>query len=176
MQSLIAQHYAKRTGDTFWLSNPQALLEDWGYDYQRRNKPTVSGLYYPLAGLQELMDKIAAGLESGYAFSGLAGASLIDPFAHFDAIDLLVQDSALAEETLETLGAKRVDRGANINLIVPYYSVSAFFGVHAVSDKLVVSDLQLYLDLLCQPIRGTEAAEHLYERRLAHLLKPKDRN
>ncbi len=33
----------------------------------------------------------------------------------------------------------------------------------------VVSDLQLYLDLTRQPIRGIEAAEHLFDKKLSRL-------
>jgi hypothetical protein len=35
---------------------------------------------------------------------------------------------------------------------------------------MVASDVQLYLDLICQPIRGLEAAEHLFDRFIAPII------
>jgi hypothetical protein len=170
VRSLTDQHFVRHTENSFALSDPKALLDDWVYDYRRRNKATSLGFYYPSTNLREMMTVISMSLENGYAFSGLAGASLVDSYAQFDAVDVFAGNLASAENALVALGAKQVDRGANINLIKPYYTVSAFYGVRDISGKQVASDLQLYLDLLCQPIRGTEAAEHLYGRRLAKTL------
>jgi hypothetical protein len=175
MQSLVEQRYVKRSQDVFNLNNPKALLEDWAYEYQRRNRPLSKGFYYPSSDSKGLMDAVSINLGDSYVFSGLAGVSLVDSYAHFDSIDVFARDMTSVETALLAMGAKSVERGANINIIEPYYTVSAYFGTRLIDGKRVVSDLQLYLDLLCQPIRGLEAAEHLFERHLAKTLRL-DRN
>jgi hypothetical protein len=106
-----------------------------------------------------------------YALTGHAGVSLVDPYAAFDSIDIIAKQPNAAIQALEAIGAKQVERGANIQVISPYYKVSAFYGARPVSGIMVASDIQIYLDLLCQPIRGLEAAEHLFKRRIAPMLE-----
>jgi hypothetical protein len=171
MNALVTQFYVKRDGNTFYLTNPKALLDDWTSDYRRRNKAQASGFFFPSTNIHELMERVAPALDMQYAFTGQAGASLVDPYASFDVIDLYVHEVEKARHALEAIGAKGVNRGANINLMEPYYKASSFYEARQVGGKWVVSDLQLYLDLRCNPIRGLEAAEHLYERKLGNRFK-----
>ena len=61
--------------------------------------------------------------------------------------------------------------GANLIFLLPYYKHSAFYGKQRIRKVWVVSDLQLYLDLHKYPVRGLEQAEHLYEKRLKHIIE-----
>ena len=84
-------------------------------------------------------------------------------------------DLDATSEVLEKLGAVPAERGANINVREAAYPLSSLYGSRSVDGVPVVSDLQLYLDLRCQPQRGEEAAEHLYERRIRPLLEEGER-
>jgi hypothetical protein len=66
---------------------------------------------------------------------------------------------------------RRVEHGANLIFLLPYYKHSVFYGKQRIRRVWVVSDLQLYLDLHNYPIRGLEQAEHLYEKRLKPIIK-----
>ena len=76
----------------------------------------------------------------------------------------MVRDIEPAVAKLTQAGAKPVGRGANIQILLPYYKVSAFYDAQEVKGMNIASLIQLYLDLVREPIRGIEAAEHLLER------------
>jgi hypothetical protein len=171
VQSLVEERYAMQREGGVFLARRRELLDDWTVDYKKRNRPEQIGLYFPSADPKELIDIINNTLTEGYAIGGLAGAGLIDAYASFDAVDVFVKDPLSALAALIKKGAKEADRGANVNVITPYYAVSTFYGAQTVKGAPVTSDLQLYLDLLCQPIRGLEAAEHLRKQRLDSRLR-----
>jgi hypothetical protein len=50
---------------------------------------------------------------------------------------------------------RRVEHGANLIFLLPYYKHSVFYGKQRIRRVWVVSDLQLYLDLHNYPIRGS---------------------
>ena len=84
--------------------------------------------------------------------------------------------SAEAGDALaEALGAREVERGANLRLSEPYYRYSAFYGVRIVDGLPVVADLQLWLDLYDYPQRGREQAERILERGLRPQLEEAER-
>ena len=95
-----------------------------------------------------------------------SGASFVSRHAEFDTLDLYVRHAAMADGIAAELGARPAARGANLLIMVPYYRVSAFYGERRVRDLMIVSDLQLYLDLYDYPQRGREQAERIYERRI----------
>jgi hypothetical protein len=72
---------------------------------------------------------------------------------------------------VEELKLKEAREGANLIFLLPYYKHSVFYGKQRIRNLWVVSDLQLYLDLHNYPIRGLEQAEHLYEKRLKHIIE-----
>ncbi len=63
------------------------------------------------------------------------------------------------------LGLKEVDSGENVTLMIPY-DEGVFYGVQEVDNLILVSDIQLYLDLKGYKQRGKDAAEFLLERRI----------
>lgn len=120
------------------------------------------------------MPTVAAALDDGgidYVFTGHAGASLVDPYTEFDVAEVYVRDLDKAASALNAVGARRVERGANLIVSLPYYKVSAFYDAQVSSGFKCASDIQLYLDLYDYPIRGREQAEHLYEQRLQPVIE-----
>jgi hypothetical protein len=171
VQSLVDERYARRKASAVYLTRRRELLNDWAADYKKRNHPEQIGLYFPAADPKELIGLVTETIADGYAISGLAGAWLVNHYASFEAVDVFAKNSQLVCGALIERGARMVDRGSNINIVAPHYSVSAFYGQQDAGGASVTSSLQIYLDLLCQPIRGLEAAEHLYRSQLDSKLR-----
>jgi hypothetical protein len=76
-----------------------------------------------------------------------------------------VTASQTAAQIAEALQMKAVDSGGNFCLLVPD-DEDILFGTQEVDGFSVVSDMQLYLDLVSHPARGEENAEFLLEQRL----------
>lgn len=179
---LERQGYAARRTEGIVLRHASELLSDWVAACRSRKRPQARAYFIAAPDAESLIPQLAdalAALRVDHVFTGHAGASLVDRYATFDVLDVYVQDLDSAQAALEQLGARRVDRGGNVNLSVPYYRVSAFYDIQvretAQASIRVASDIQLYLDLHDYPVRGREQAEHLYERRLRPLLERDDR-
>ncbi len=69
------------------------------------------------------------------------------------------------------LKLKKMERNGNLVLMEPYYCYSVFFGKQKIKGLHVVSNVQLYLDLMKYPLRGEEQAEHLYNKKLKPLFE-----
>lgn len=173
--SLGELHYATKTASGVRLVNRELLLQDWSHAYQQKARRRQSrGWYLPEADPAQLARLVGRALENNGALTDRSGASFVDPHASFDTVDILPSNRDAISEILENLGAMPVERGANINVHEAAYPLSSLYGIRSVDGVPVVSDLQLYLDLRCQPQRGEEAAEHLYERHIRPLLKEGD--
>lgn len=170
VRSLEEERYARRSGGKVLLVNRSGLLADWVEAYRGMRHPRPAGWYLHAAGAENARGAVGRAVGDAGALAGLAAASLGGCYAMFDAVDVYARDLAAVEAALEAAGAVRVERGANVNVSVPRYKASAFFGAREADGIRVTSDLQTYLDLQLQPRRGREAAEHLMETRLAPLL------
>lgn len=174
--SLGELRYAVKTGNGVRLVNRELLLQDWSHAYQQKARRRHSrGWYLPEADPAQLARLVGRALEGNGALTDRSGASFIDSHASFDTVDILPSNRDATSEVLEKLGAVPAERGANINVREAAYPLSSLYGSRSVDGVPVVSDLQLYLDLRCQPQRGEEAAEHLYERRIRPLLEEGER-
>jgi hypothetical protein len=87
----------------------------------------------------------------------------VAPYAAFDRVDVYSAGASVTAELVSGLSLEPVEKGANVFVWDPYYKYSVFFGSREVDGVRVVSDIQLYLDLLKYPLRGPEQAQHLYE-------------
>jgi len=152
------------------LRHVDELLDDWVHAYRGREPAFSAGFFVLAPSAEELLGQLGRSEFAGserYALTGQAGAHLLAPYAEFDRVDVYVREQADAELLAAQLGARPADRGANLQIMIPYYRISAFFACQRAQELRVVSDLQLYLDLYDFPVRGREQAEHLYTRRLA---------
>ena len=66
----------------------------------------------------------------------------------------------------EQVYAEPVSQGGNLHIQVPYYGKAAFYGCRRLDGVRLVSDVQLFLDLVHYPVRGAEAAEALLRKAL----------
>jgi hypothetical protein len=171
--------YAARRGDKVVLRHTRELLSDWTASYRGRRRPVPASYFILAPSTEELPPRVGDAFSAGgvdYAFTGHAGASLVDRYSVFDVADVYVRDLEDVTPALAALGARRVERGGNVNISVPHYRESAFYDQQLSRGGIkVVSNLQLYLDLYDYPVRGREQAEHLYERRLRSLVEREDR-
>jgi hypothetical protein len=178
VSELERRGYASRQGEKAVLRRSEELLNEWVISYRQRRHPESWSFFVPSPSAESLMPKIAEMLDINhvdYVFAGQAGASLVDRYADFDVVDVYIRDPAAAQKSLQELGGRWVERGGNVNLAQPYYSVSAFYGYQCPKNAMkAASDIQLYLDLYDYPVRGREQAEHLYERRLQRYLRRED--
>lgn len=177
---LARRGYAARRDEKVVLRHARELLSDWTAAYRGRRRPVPASYFIIAPSTEELLPRVAEAFDvrgADYVFTGHAGASLVDRYTAFDVAEIYVRDLEDVTPTLADLGARRVERGGNVNLSVPYYRESAFFDRQMSKGGMkVVSDLQLYLDLYDYPVRGREQAEHLYERRLRSLIERDDRS
>jgi hypothetical protein len=68
-------------------------------------------------------------------------------------------------EVADSLGLKQVSSGPNFSILEPY-DEGVFYGSREIGSMRVVSDVQLYLDLVGFKGRGEESAEFLFEQRI----------
>ena len=162
--------YLARSTQGLSLRHADELLRDWVVEYRKRRQRSQRSYFLAGNEARVSMPDLAAAFDRNgveYLFGGMAGASLVDPYAEFDVVDVMLKDHGDGEAMLRNLGAREVDRGGNVKIVVPYYRVSGFYDWQRVAgDMRVASDIQLYLDTFHYPVRGREQAEHLYERRI----------
>jgi hypothetical protein len=158
--------YVARGPDGVRLANAAGLLRDWTnvYDW-RRNR--VLPFVVPF-GYHELENRLPAVMASNFtwALTALSGADWIAPAVQHEQLHVYVlpaEERAARQHLASQLHARPLpqsDRSeAALNLVIPYYGKSAFFGSEIIRGMSVVSPLQLYLDLVHFPLRGPEAAE-----------------
>lgn len=112
---------------------------------------------------EQIMSRIAMaakGLGTQYAFTGMAGASLVAPFVRFEDVWVYVKGDQAP--LVNALDLRPVSSGANVVLLEPYDS-GVFAGLRVLDGRQVVSDVQLIVDLYTYPARGLEQAEHILE-------------
>jgi hypothetical protein len=159
--------YLTRKDNSFKLQEVKGLLEEWALAYRQLNGVRREGYFIAAVDATVLLSELTSELnlnKARYLLTGLAGAYHVDRYATFDSIDLYVQDTNRMAALLGGLGARKVERGANITVHEPRYPVSAWYGGQEVDGTWAASDLQLYLDLQHEPHRGLEQSEHLLKR------------
>ncbi|TET69357.1 MAG: hypothetical protein E3J56_09795 [Candidatus Aminicenantes bacterium] len=166
-------NYLVRKSGKGELIHRKELIDDWVklYDYRKN----IENKYFCLAkGPEELFEKLKnlkIPNEVEYALGYHAGAHLISRHAIFNEVHVYVSNKISFNFFVKEMKLKRVDRGANVILLFPYYKHSVFFNRQKIRNLWIVSDVQLYLDLYKYPLRGLEQAEHLYEKRLKKLIE-----
>jgi len=172
-QELEKRNYVSRIDSKIRLRDPKGLLEDWVREYNYKRNQELR-YFYLAKNPEEIIDKlIAARIPDGipYALGLHGGANLVAPYAVYNEVHIYVHDRDNINHLVERLKLRDAQDGANLVFLLPYYKHSAFYGKRSIRNVWVVSNLQLYLDLYNYPIRGLEHAEHLYEKRLKHIIE-----
>ena len=113
---------------------------------------------------QQLIERVAANLgDAGidYALTGAAGANHLAPFiTAIPIVDVWVAATAASEELHRAAGADPVTEGQNVVFLQAKDDTPLAFRDH-VRNAWVANRFRLYADLLRDPRRGREQAQHL---------------
>jgi hypothetical protein len=142
------------------LSNFDDLLSAW-VDASIKRRQAERRYYIWAQNTQRLMRNIAERLEQKkvqYAFTQEAGASLVAPFSTFEIVSLYIE--SFEKVPAAVLAAEDAKKGFNIVLFEPA-DTDIFRQAREIDNQKVVDDLQLYLDLMKNPLRGERQAVHL---------------
>jgi hypothetical protein len=165
--------YLMRINSKVTLKNQKSILEDWIHHYDYKKNRLFK--YYCLAkSPQEILNELKRMHISEnikYALGFHAGAFLISAHAAFSEVHIYISDEKSSEFFKNQLSLKSVAQGTNVILVSPYYRHSVFYDKQKANNLVLVSDIQLYLDLYHYPLRGLEQAEHLYEKRIKSMIE-----
>lgn len=148
-------------------SDPSLLLDAWSeaYRFDRHNIMSFHVANAAGADLARQVGRTLAGTRINYALTGLGAAWLYERFASFRLVSTYVASAKQVEQAARKLRARPLERGANLQLIVPD-DAGVFDGSGRVEGIECVAPVQAYLDLLALPERAREAAAELRQRRL----------
>ncbi len=172
-KELEKRNYIYRIDSKIRIKDPKSVIEDWVREYSYK-KNTELRFFCLSKNPDEILQKISEIYvpdKIKYALSLHAGANLVSPYALFNEVHIYILKQMDVEWFVERLKLRKVQEGANLIFLLPYYKYSVFYGRQKIKGLWVVSDLQLYLDLYNYPIRGLEQAEHIYEKRLKKILE-----
>jgi len=140
------------------LTNPGLLLDAWRNEYTYKLNVLFS--FYSLkdvAGTELAIAGESRRLGMRYALTLFSGASRIAPFVRHTQVFAYADDPELLADKL---GLKEVETGANVVLLKPF-DEGVYFGSQEKGQLVLVSTIQLYLDLYKYKGRGEEQAEFL---------------
>lgn len=146
----------------FLLKNPAALLNEWTKNYQFRKNEVYN--YYSLSKPAEIeaeLGKYCQKNNISYGLTGLSGSVRTVPAVRYQRVMAYVKTEM--EKLADDLDLKPVSSGANVLLLKPYDD-GVFYGAKEKDGDLIVSPIQIYLDLMSYHGRGEEAAEMLFEK------------
>lgn len=172
VKDMLAQNYIRRQGAALLLAEPDRLLDDWlaHYRFDRHHKRQFA---LAVNGYEQGLRKVAAALGVAgtiFAWTGWSGAFLRAPYGTTPTYMAYVK-------TMPDVGALKVifpvEQDGNVILCVPHDAGVFQFTSDAGRHGPVVSDAQLYLDLVKMPGRAKEQAEHLREKCLRYTAEPR---
>jgi hypothetical protein len=161
---LLDLEYARDTGEGIQLAKAEDLVRDWGAAGLPRTRRQLD-CYAPgePADVEASLGESCRRRGVRFAWTSFSGAARVAPFTRYTRSAAYV-DADLAA-TANALGWKAVPTGANVTLLAPP-DQGVWYGLRPVGEDPVVSDVQLYLDLVGSKGRGEEAATFILEQRL----------
>jgi len=168
-QRLLGQEWASVQENGMRLSKPRELLDAWRQAYRLEPESTQS-FYTLLHG--EAMDKAlrSAFAEAGGArramLASYSAARWLAPYARAGTL-YLYADGRGEAALRKHLKLEAPGQGANVSLMRPKDEGVLLDAVEAANGVWCTSPIQTYLDLIVSGERGAEAAEHLFNERIA---------
>jgi hypothetical protein len=163
-ERLLDLEYASEKETGLALSRPGEVLKQWANNYSFRKNKVYD--YFSLDEIKELERNLSQYCQERgipYALTLFSGAALVAPYMRYTRGFAYVGNSI--REVADSLGLKQVSSGPNFSILEPYDD-GVFYGGREVDGMKVVSDVQLYLDLVGFKGRGEESAEFLFEQRI----------
>lgn len=160
-KKLLQREWAVEAENGLIASKPNALLDAWAEadDWGKRTEIREYSL------LQNPSPEVASELVNvfdgkKYAFTQWAGSFLRQPYALPVVTTVYVEEFPDEGALKNQLGARRVDDGGRLRLVRPDDD-GVFQSLQEIQGRKVVSDVQLYLDVIGAGLRGDEAAAEL---------------
>jgi hypothetical protein len=172
-QRLLDEEWAVVEKGGLRLSKPRELLAAWRQAYRLNPARSESG-YTLLHG--ETLDKAlrAALAEAGHGQHALlasySAGRWLAPFARVASLYLYVDEQGEAA-VRKHLKLEQAGKGANVSLMWPKDAGVFLDRVEAEKGIWCAGPIQTYLDLSVSGERGAEAAEHLFNERIAPIWK-----
>lgn len=158
--TLQAQGYIARDENyRVSLVDPSRLLKRWAASHDFLTENRFEEFQTFERDLDSLLKRVR-GLSVSYALTGLVAAWLVAPHVRPTTLDMYVVNRELVKEVAKVLDLRLVEKGGNVRLLSPY-DAGVFYGSRAVDGVTVVSNVQLYIDLVNYPARGEEASTTL---------------
>lgn len=163
-QRLLDFEFVAEGNEGLALEKPEELLRQWGanYSYAKNDAFECYSQGDP-AQLEAALAGYCRKAGARYAFTMFSGAARVAPYARYLKGTTYVTGDP--SEIAKRLEWKQVSSGANFTLLRPYDD-GVFYEAREINGDSVVSDVQLYLDLVGSKARGEEAATFLLEQRL----------
>jgi len=160
--------YIERKRGQARLVDPARLLDEWSKEYDYRYNHIFNFFSFAKSP-EEIIGKIetiASHVSGRYALTMHAGASLIAPFVRFNNVHLYVESDLVMNQFVNALDLRPTESGGNVIFLLPY-DEGVFIAPEHCGKSVVVSRIQLYLDLMSYPARGKEQAEFLRQHALS---------
>ena len=167
--ALLEEAYLEERDRLLYLRDPAKLLQGWATRY----RPHVKRLQlFAIAKPSETETRFADWCRAKgitYALTQLSAAWRYSPMVRYDKsvvyIDKKVESETNLKAFLNHIDAREVDTGANCTLWITD-DPAVFTDAREVDGVMVVSPLQLYLDLKVLAGRGGDAAQEILEKEL----------
>ena len=143
------------------VKRPDALLETWAKSDRWADRIQVRQYSLLSSDSGEIASRIHEYFGNRlHAFTQWFAAELRHPYTTTPIVSIYVDDFPDDVKLRQKLGARRVEEGGRLRLIVAK-DEGVFNPVQIVNDFPLVSDVQIYLDLANAGLRGDEAANEL---------------
>jgi len=160
LEKLESEGFVEKKWGQNFVKKPVELIEYWAQSYYLKDQKIV-GYYCPVKSQDGILQVLKAVSSSSYALTLGAASSIVAPSVRSTDVYIYVRgDQSMI---MEALRLKPVEFGGNVYLITPKTS-EVFFDSRQMEGLMIVSDLQLYLDLYKYPMRGREQADAIIER------------
>lgn len=151
----------------FSVNRTKEVISEWAKVYN--SKPNTVYECYSLDSIPQIEQKfIEMKEEKGIEciLTGFAGGVRYSPTVRYNKVHVYVPLQDL-QEAITFIGCKKVTSGSNISIIVPYDS-SVLFDSRKIKGSMVVSPVQVCLDLIGLKGRGEEASIAILEKEFSY--------
>lgn len=160
-QQLIAQEWAVEDPAGLRVTRPATILDAWAAADRWEDRTTVREYSLLLTDPADIAVRVDALLSSQHhAFTQWIAAAQRHPYTTPPVTTVYVTDFPDDTRLKDELLARRVDSGGRLRLVQPR-EAGVFNVLQIVNGLPLVSDVQIYLDLLRAGMRGDEAAAEL---------------
>lgn len=163
-ERLLDLEFGRFSEDGISLSEPESLLKEWGKSYSLRRSKFAN--FFGMGDTRELEAKLIECCNRKsirYALTLFSGADRVSPFMRYSRAFAYIDFDP--NELANELDWEAVNKGMNISLI-PIEDEMLLYDASKIAGVWVVSNIQLYLDLVKYKGRGEEAAAYLLENRI----------